>query len=171
MSRQPAVIVDMDDTLCDVSTVSHLQSEQDGFDAFHRACAQCPPHRAVVEWCIEQHRRGFEILIVTGRDAWAHGLTEQWLREHLPVRHGGIYMRADGDFRSNVEVKRDIHNRLAMTYDIRAAIDDDPEILGLWQELGIPAAMVLDGATFAHASGGLLTWKELPLDRIEGSQQ
>lgn len=144
MNRQPAVIVDMDGTLCDVSTVIHLQAESDGFDAFHRGCAQCPPHREVVDWCIEHHSRGLEILIVTGRDAWAHALTDQWLREHLPVRHAGIYMRRNGDFRSNLEVKRDIHSRLERTYDIRAAIDDDPEILGLWQQLGIPVAMVLD---------------------------
>jgi hypothetical protein len=25
-----------------------------------------------------------------------------------------------------------------------AAIDDDPEIVGLWQEIGIPVTMVLD---------------------------
>ena len=50
MNRQPAVIVDMDGTLCDVSTVIHLQAESDGFDAFHRGCAQCPPHREVVDW-------------------------------------------------------------------------------------------------------------------------
>ena len=47
---------------------------------------------------IEHHSRGLEILIVTGRDAWAHALTDQWLREHLPVRHAGIYMRRNGDF-------------------------------------------------------------------------
>jgi phosphoglycolate phosphatase-like HAD superfamily hydrolase len=144
MNRKPAVIVDMDGTLCDVSTVIHLQAEPDGFDAFHRGCAQCPPHREVVDWCVEHHSRGLAILIVTGRDAWAHALTDQWLREHLPVRHAGIYMRRNGDFRSNLEVKRDIHSRLESTYEIRAAIDDDPEILRLWQQLGIPVAMVLD---------------------------
>ena len=42
MSRQRAVIVDMDDTLCDVSTVIHLQAESDGFTAFQEGCAQCP---------------------------------------------------------------------------------------------------------------------------------
>jgi hypothetical protein len=53
-------------------------------------------------------------------------------------------MRRDRDFRSNAEAKREIHGRLALTYEIRAAIDDDPEIVGLWHELGIPVAMFLD---------------------------
>lgn len=144
MNRKPAVIVDMDGTLCDVSAVVHLQAEPDGFIAFHEGCAPCPPNRAVVDWCVDQHSRGREILVVTGRDAWAHGLTVQWLADHLPVPTAGLYMRRDGDFRSNVDVKREIHRHLALTYDIRAAIDDDPEIVGLWQEIGIPVAMVLD---------------------------
>jgi len=145
MDRQRAVIVDMDGTLCDVSEVLHLQAEPDGFAAFHHACAQRPPHRTVVEWCVEHHSRGHAILIVTGRDAWSRELTEQWLSEHLPVPIAGLYMRGDDDFRSNAAIKREIHSRLTPTYDIRAAIDDDPEIVGLWQEVGIPIAMVLDG--------------------------
>ena len=144
MNRKPAVIVDMDGTLCDVSTVVHLQAEPDGFAAFHEGCAQCPPHQAVVDWCVDHYSLGREILIVTGRDAWAHEATVCWLLDHLPVPHAGVYMRSDGDFRSNTEVKREIHSRLALTYDIHAAIDDDPEILGLWQEIGIPVTLVLD---------------------------
>lgn len=145
MSRQRAVIVDMDGTLCDVSAVIHLQAEPDGFAAFHEACVQCPPHRAVIDWCVDYHSRGHEILIVTGRDAWARGLTERWLCTHLPVPTAGLHMRADGDFRSNIAVKREIHRRLALTYDIVAAIDDDPEIVGMWQEAGMAVAMVLEG--------------------------
>lgn len=144
MSRRPAVLVDMDGTLCDVSTVVHLQAEPDGFTAFHEACAQCPPHQAVIEWCLDHHSRGHAILIVTGRDAWARDLTEQWLSEHLPVPIEGLHMRPDGDFRANTNIKREIHGQLALTYEVRAAIDDDPEIVELWQEFGIPVAMVLD---------------------------
>ncbi len=144
MSRQPAVLVDMDGTLCDVSAVVHLQAESDGFTSFHHACAQCPPHRAVVDWCVEHHSRGHAIVIVTGRDTWSRELTIKWLSEHLPVPIDGLHMRPDGDFRSNTDIKREIHSRLALIYEIRAAIDDDPETVELWQEFGIPVAMVLD---------------------------
>lgn len=140
----------MDGTLCDVSTVVHLQALPDGFTAFHTACADCPPHHEVVAWCVEQHRRGRAILIVTGRDDWSEALTVLWLTEHLPVPTAGVHMRRDGDFRSNTAVKREIHGRLEKSYDIRAAIDDDPEIVGLWHELGIPVAMVRDGGEVVH---------------------
>lgn len=152
LNRQTAVIVDMDGTLCDVSTALHLQAVPDGFAAFHEACRRCPPHRAVVDWCIDHHSRGHQLLVVTGRDEWSRAWTTEWLSEHLPVPAGGIYMRRDEDFRSNLEIKREIHGDLALTYDIHAAIDDDPEIIGLWQEVGIPVAMVLDGDVLALAS-------------------
>ena len=83
-------------------------------------------------------------MVVTGRDDWSRELTEQWLSEHLPIPIAGLHMRGDGDYRSNVAIKREIHSQLAQMFDIRAAIDDDPEIVGLWQEVGIPVAMVLD---------------------------
>ena len=83
----------MDGTLCDVSAVVHLQAEPDGFTSFHEACAQCPPHQAVIEWCLDHHIRGHAILIVTGRDAWARELTEQWLSEYLPAPIDGLHMR------------------------------------------------------------------------------
>jgi hypothetical protein len=154
VNRQPAVIVDMDGTLCDVSAVMHLQAEPDGFTAFHEACAQCPPYQAVIDWCLAYHSQGHEILIVTGRDAWARKLTERWLSKHLPVPAAGLHMRGDGDFRSNVAVKREIHSSLALSYDIVAAIDDDPEIVGLWQEVGMAVAIVLDGGVVLSLTGG-----------------
>lgn len=144
MKRRAAVIVDMDGTLCDVSTVLHLQAENDDFASFHEGCAECPPNPAVVDWCLDHHSRGHELLIVTGRDSWARELTTRWLAEHLPVPVAGLHMRTDGDFRSNVDLKREIHSQLVVTFDIRAAIDDDPEIVELWREIGIPVAVVLD---------------------------
>ena len=154
MTRRTAVIVDMDGTLCDVSSVAHLQEEPDGFVAFHQACAECPPYRAVIDWCVDHHRRGHEIVIVTGRDDYSRELTLQWLAEHLPVPTAGVYMRRDGDYRSNVEVKREIHSDLVAIFDIHAAIDDDPEVVGLWLEIGIPVAVVLDDGDVLWLTGG-----------------
>lgn len=160
MTRPKAVIVDMDGTLCDVSEVVHLQAEPDGFTAFHHACAQCPPFPAVVQWCVDHYRRGHQILIVTGRDDCSRELTVRWLAEHLPVPTAGIHMRRDGDFRSNVDVKREIHRDLESKFDIHAAIDDDPEVVGLWLQIGIPVALVLDaGEVFTPTAA---RWPEPP---------
>ena len=41
-----------------------------------------------------------------------------------------------------------------MSYDIVAAIDDDPQIVGLWQEVGMAVAIVLDGGVVLSLTGG-----------------
>ena len=137
---------------CWINLPRHFHRHQLTFDAFHRACAHCPPHRAVIEWCVDHYSRGHRILVVAGRDAWSRDLTEHGLSRHLPVPIAGLHMRGYEDFRSNTTIKRDIHSQLTVTYDVRAAIDDDPEFVGLWRDVGIPVAMVLDG-------GGVLELK------------
>jgi hypothetical protein len=139
-----AVIADMDGTLCDVREAERYV-ETGGWDAFHRACVKCPPHQMALDWCVDYHRRGHTILIVTGRDEWAREMTEEWLATHLPVPYAGPFMRADDDHRANVDVKRDIYHReLRGRFDIRAAIEDDPVITELWMGLGIPVTEVPD---------------------------
>jgi hypothetical protein len=39
-------------------------------------------------------------------------------------------------------VKREIHVELARSFDIRAAIDDDPAIAEMWTELGIASTLL-----------------------------
>ena len=141
--RRPAVIADVDGTLCDVTSVRHhVLDKPKNFDRFHAESAGCPPHQTAVDWCIDLHRRGNTILVVTGRMEKWHDVTHTWLQQHLPVPFEGPFMRADGDLRKDVEVKREIHRYLTATYDIRAAIDDNPAIIALWEEPGIPVTIV-----------------------------
>ncbi len=42
MASQPAVIADVDDTLCDASMVRHLYAVPDDFRAFTVASRDCP---------------------------------------------------------------------------------------------------------------------------------
>jgi hypothetical protein len=51
-------------------------------------------------------------------------------------------MRPRSHYGSNVHVKRKIHFELARSFDIRAAIDDDPQIVEMWSALGIAATLV-----------------------------
>lgn len=142
MSRKPAVIIDMDDTLCDVSEIRHLYAVQDDFRAFTVASRGCPPRSDVLEWCHRFHTDGHALLIVTGRSDEFRAITVEWLAAHLPVPYAGLWMRPRGHNGSNTTVKREIHVDLVRAFDIRAAIDDDPLIVQLWAELGISATLV-----------------------------
>lgn len=148
--RLPAVIVDMDHTLCDVREAWHL-AEAGDYPAFHAACVDMPPYPAVVAWVCRMHRLGHQVLVVTGRDDPARENTAEWLARHSPVPIRELRMRADGDHRPNVELKRDIHADLSRWYDVRAAIEDQEDVAEMWTELGIPTTQVIDGILYPPA--------------------
>lgn len=140
-----AVIVDVDGTLCDVSSVRHhVAARPKNFDAFHAASAQCPPIAQAVAFVEKHHAAGRTVVVVTARRYQWETLTHDWLTRHLPVPFVGPFMRGDLDNRPDVEVKRDIHEILLRDHGFRIveAIDDNPSIVALWQELGIPTTVV-----------------------------
>jgi hypothetical protein len=143
MSRRRAVIVDVDGTLADVRSIRHhVASKPKNFDAFHAASAHVPANQQAIDFVTRHHAAGFVIVVVTARlQTWA-GVTTTWLDQHVPVPFDGPFHRPDGDFRPDVQVKRDIHRYLSRHYDIRGACDDNPAIVALWDELGIPTEIV-----------------------------
>jgi phosphoglycolate phosphatase-like HAD superfamily hydrolase len=140
-----AVIADVDGTLADVSTILHHVAKGRGtrdFHAFHTASAHVPPHRQALDFVERYHAAGHTILVVTARMQKYEQLTRTWLNQHLTVPFEGPFMRRNGDRRVDYIVKKEIHRYLARHFDIRAAIDDNPSIIELWKELGIPAETV-----------------------------
>lgn len=141
--KRRAVIVDVDGTLADVRGIRHhvLVRPKD-FDAFHAAAADVPPNQQALDFVARAHADGHTIVVVTARsEKWADS-TADWLRRHLDVPFDGPFHRADGDFRPDIQVKREIHRYLARHYDIRGAIDDNPNVIALWTQLGIPVEVV-----------------------------
>jgi hypothetical protein len=142
-SRRRAVIADVDGTLANVSAIRHhVASKPKNFDAFHSESANVPPNQQALDYVARHHEAGFVVLVVTARLQKWSGLTRTWLERHMPVPFDGPFHRPDGDFRPDVQVKRDIHRYLARTYDIRGCIDDNPNVVALWEELGIPTEIV-----------------------------
>lgn len=141
LQLRDAVIVDMDGTLCDVRKIRHLIHGPGGFDAFHRASIDCPPHHWVLEAVQEAHEEGKAILIVTGR-SWRHrNVTAMWLALHN-VPSDALWMRRNGDMRKDFLVKRDILRRIRQLYNPVHAYDDNPAILDLWEQENIPFTVV-----------------------------
>lgn len=136
-----AVIVDVDGTLCNVSSALH---HLPNFAAFHRASRLCPPTPEVIAWCADHHNAGRELLVVTGRKYQHEGLTRDWLDEHLPLPYVGPYMRGDADDRPDTEVKSDILEIItADGFEVVAAIDDRPSVIRNWESHGVPTTVVM----------------------------
>lgn len=154
---KPAVIVDVDGTLCDITGVlRYLDGTEYGFrsngkpvknfDRFHEAAAFCPPNDMALQYVTDAADRGHTVIIVTARMERHRASTEAWLRNVIPahIDYEGPLMRAEGDFRRDVEVKREIHAAITehAGFTVVGAIDDNPNIIALWEELGIPTVTV-----------------------------
>lgn len=140
-----ACIVDVDGTLCDVSSVSHfVRTRPKDWFSFHRAALECPPHQSVLDEVRRQHENGRTIVVVTARMYRWEESTRAWLDRYMAVPFVGPFMRGDSDARRDTEVKREIYRILNEDYGYRIVhcIDDNPAIVALWRELGIPTTIV-----------------------------
>lgn len=134
-----AVIFDVDGTIVDVSRIRHLvQGENRNFDRFHELSTGEP--------IIEETRaiwhsvpRDIARIVVTARQAkfYTHTL---W---HLLLEGFGtpddMFMRGWRDQRPDAEVKRDILALIRQRgYNPILAVDDNPNVLRVWREEGVP---------------------------------
>lgn len=156
-----AVIADMDGTLADVSSVrfhvdgSQTKTQANGrvkaiknFDAFHAASEFVPANQQAIDFCVRHQSFGHEILIVTARMRQWEGVTTRFLERTCAPHFSWvtpIYMRADGDYRKDYDVKRDILAEIRETYEVIAAIDDNPHVVELWEDEGIPSIEIVPG--------------------------
>lgn len=141
----PAVIVDVDGTLADVSGIRHYvldDPRKKNFQQFHGAASFVSPMPLVVETVQALHETGLACLVLTSRqEMWRYRL-RVWLRKwEVPV--DALGMRADADTRRDDDVKRDLYIRARrLGYDPVLAIDDNPIVVQLWRSLDIPTVVV-----------------------------
>ena len=134
----------MDGTLADVSSIRHLVAvgeKNRNFDAFHTQSVNCPPIDWVAAAARDAKNMGYRVIQVTARQEKYRPHSSWWLADNL-VPSDGLFMRTNGDFRPDSEVKRDILDRLTRVYDIVKAYDDNPSIVRLWSEYNIPCVVV-----------------------------
>lgn len=142
-------LVDIDGTCADVRHRLHfIQSSPKNWPAFFDACSGDAP--------IEHIRRLINnlsltawIVFVSGRVERTREATTKWLRDHQFFYATGdisLYMRADGDFRDDTIVKRELLDRLrADGWQPIMAFDDRDRVVKMWRDNGIPCAQVAPG--------------------------
>lgn len=133
-----AVIVDVDGTLVDVSSIRHYvmrERDKKDFQAFHAAAKFCPPIETTLALVKQARQAGLAVLVVTARRRkWEHE-TRGWLNEWTEFEE--LHMRDDGDHRKDFDIKRDILASLRERFEIVLAIDDNPSVLALWESESI----------------------------------
>lgn len=103
------------------------------------------------------YRQGYKIIILSGRDgvcrpetiSWLDGIIYQY--ESMELNTGGdtyyvqydLYMRQQGDMRSDVIVKYELFmEHIDGNYNVEAVFDDRPKVVRGWQEMGLNVIQV-----------------------------
>ena len=151
MKKRTAIICDMDGTLVNVSSIRHYVREAllpDGsyskknFDSFHKASLFCPAIWSTVDLVEEFWANSkFDILIVTARGEPYRRTTRDWLHKYS-ICYTQLFMRPEGDYRPDVEVKSDILDEIEKKWTVVRAIDDNPSVIALWESRGIDTIVV-----------------------------
>lgn len=143
---QDAILVDLDGTAA-------LIWSRDPYDAAR--CEEDKPNKPVWDCISAMVRDGKEIIFMSGRSEDHKAQTVRWLNQHwndaVLSKHWEedgktaykLYMRASGDTRSDVEVKRDLFNaHIRNRYNVLFALDDRDSVVALWREIGVPCFQV-----------------------------
>jgi hypothetical protein len=131
-----SIIVDIDGTIADnMHRQSILEAEPKNWDAFFSECHLDLPIEPVVE-IVQILDKYHSILIVTGRSDKYRELTTLWLKKYeIPFEE--LYMRKDGDFRPDHEIKEEILHIIRQSYNPFLAIDDRQSVVDMWRRNGL----------------------------------
>lgn len=123
--RHPAIICDVDGTLsyiCERGIYEHEKAIDDLLNG--------PVYRVL---CLYK-QAGYTIIIVTGRFAAHRPVTEAWLSKH-GVPYDAIYTRADGDYRQDSEVKRELYKQhIQPHFAVDVVLDDRNQVVDMWRK-------------------------------------
>lgn len=124
-----AIIVDLDGTLAHMITRTAFQWERVGEDSLDKAVATTIEAMKLVN--------DVSIIIMSGRDEVCRDITEHWLHDN-GVEWDKLLMRPKGDMRRDSEVKLQLFKEnVASKYNVLYAIDDRPQVVRLWNDIGV----------------------------------
>ena len=140
--RPTAYIFDVDGTLANVDPYLHLvRGSNRDYNAFHEASIDAMPNLDVVEMLNNAVADRHSILVVTSRKEKYRGLTSMWLAKNN-IRSHGLFMRLDDDNRPDYEAKKDILDKINSLWNVVHAVDDNPNVIKLWQDHDIPTTKI-----------------------------
>jgi len=138
------IILDLDNCIADDGwRIQYIGDGPKKYDAYHQLSA-------FDELCNRGLFHNIGTVIFTGRPDTYAPLTIKWL-ERKRVQHRFLFMRPEGNFMNNVDLKKlflqqlfqiDLGGGAISIDDIVWAYDDHPGVIKMYQEQGIKATQV-----------------------------
>jgi phosphoglycolate phosphatase-like HAD superfamily hydrolase len=140
-----AVIFDMDGVLSDaVGRQRFIERGRRDWDAFFEACGDDPVIEEMAR-LLELLSPELSVVLLTGRPLRVQPQTLAWLSRY-GVRWDLLVMRDRGDYDQVTFFKRRmVHELRAHGFDLRLAIEDDPQNHAMFQAEGIPCVYIHSG--------------------------
>lgn len=149
-SKPKAIIVDIDGTIA-------LRDGRSPFD-YEKVYEDRVDHRLAHLLKNLINETEYEVFFVTGREDIGNcrQKTSDWLNDNIyplqghdgffPVNNWKLFMRAEGDHRSDEITKKEIYeNHIAPWYDVVCVFEDRNHVVKMWRDLGLLVAQVYDG--------------------------
>lgn len=130
-----AVIFDIDGTLAHMVNRGPFEWSKVGQDSVDIVV------KSILHW---NYECGTKVIILSGRDSVCRIETEDWLIEHK-IPYDELHMRSEGDMRKDSIVKRELFdNHIRDKYNVAAVFDDRPQMVRLWNLMGLKTFAVAD---------------------------
>lgn len=144
--KPKAIIVDLDGTLCDSEhRAHHVKNSPKNWSAFYDAMIHDKPNY----WCHELMSgmtNRAEIIFVTGRPEKYRSLTLEWLAKHHLFGGRELFMRKDGDFRRDTDIKVEIYREhIEPRFNVLFCIEDRKQVVDAWRAIGLPCLQCAEG--------------------------
>ena len=142
----PAVVFDIDGVLSDASARQHFLAGPGRKDwrGFFDACGEDPVIEEV-KTLLDLLDPALRVVLLTGRPARVHPLTEAWLARYC-IRWDALLMRQGGDYSMAREFKQDALAELrARRFDLRLAFEDDRRNAEMFRAAGVPCIYIHSG--------------------------
>lgn len=141
------VIFDIDGTLADIRHRRvFLNSVVPDWKSFNSTMGDDVPNKPIVElYKVLWETQKYEIILVSGRGEEYRDITERWLVWNEIPFHA-LMMRASGDYRPDVKVKKDILQQIRAVYgEVLFAVDDRQQVVDMWRENGVTCLQCAEG--------------------------
>lgn len=142
MTLPPAVIIDRDGTLASVE----CHKENGDIRCWHcyNGLLVFDAVVPVVAALLRSIRPGVTRIMTSGRDGSTSHAMLAWIRKNdLPI--DVLFMRKPNDRRVDSLVKQEIYEQhIKPFWDVRYVIDDRPQVVSKWRELGLSVLAVTD---------------------------
>ena len=138
------VIFDIDGTISDHNFRVKFAKLKD-YGTYYSMMHMDKPIEESVELMHMYKEKGYAIFLVTGRPENYRKVTLNWLADHR-IPNDVLLMRPEDNRTAAAMCKLDLYfHNLKDKFKIRAAYDDDPSVIGMWEELGIRTFQLFRG--------------------------